>query len=156
MNSEELGIYKEFSNNAMIISNGFGVPPELYKTYTQGATFENQEKARGAHVSYTLSPAAELLCSEVNKRFGYTLKSLLMDWEHLPFMQVFAKDRAETRYKNAQTLQILMKCGVKLEEINSILDENFTELDYEAAQRSTTEATGSSQQGTGSANQGGD
>ena len=42
MNSNELGIYNEFSNNAMIISNGLGIPPELYKTYVQGATFENQ------------------------------------------------------------------------------------------------------------------
>ena len=45
MSSEELGIYKEFSNNAMIISNGFNIPSELYKTYTQGATFENQVQA---------------------------------------------------------------------------------------------------------------
>ena len=45
MSPAEMGIYDEFTNNAMIISNGFNIPPELYKTYTKGATFENQQQA---------------------------------------------------------------------------------------------------------------
>ena len=42
MNSKEMVIYEEFSNNSIIVGNEFGIPPELLKTYIQGSTYENQ------------------------------------------------------------------------------------------------------------------
>src|SRR5574343_318243 len=59
LSPNELGIYSEFQNNAMIISNAFKVPPELYKTYTSGATFENQVQAVRRLYQDTVIPQVE-------------------------------------------------------------------------------------------------
>jgi hypothetical protein len=55
-------------------------------------------------------------------------------------MQVFAKERAETLKIQTESLLNLMKAGVLLQEINETLDTNFTELDYESAQRTNQNA----------------
>lgn len=120
------------------IGSEFGIPRDVLEASLKGATYDNQQEARGAHVEYTLSPAGEQLMNSFNKRFGYKNKTILMSWDHLSFMQVFAKRKAETDKIKSDTLLNLMKAGVKEEEINSFLDTEFTELDYEPAKRSTT------------------
>lgn len=129
------------------IGSLFSIPREVLEASLKGATYENQEKARGAHVDYTLSPAGNQFMNLFNKRFGYENKTILMSWDHLPFMQVFAKEKAETDKIKADTLLLLMKAGVKLEEINTLLDTEFTELDYEPAKRSTQTTNNAGQAG---------
>jgi hypothetical protein len=53
----------------------------------------------------------------------------------LPFMQVFAKERAETEKIKSETLLNYMRAGVKKDEINEVMDTKFTELNYEPIQR---------------------
>jgi len=146
---ENANILKEldeaYKNDFFMIGSMYGIPKDVLEVYANGSTYENQEKARGAHVSYTLEPAGNQFMAMLSKRFGYTTKDIIMDWEHLPFMQVFAKERAETEYKKTQSLLNLMKAGVNIDEINSTLDTNFTELDYESAQRQPNQ-TGSNGQ----------
>lgn len=132
------------------IGSLYDIPKDVLEAFNSG-TYENQEKARGAFVSYSLSPSAEQLCTALENYFDYTDKKIVLDWEHLPFMQVFAKERAETGYKVTQSLLNLMKAGVKIDEINRILDLNLTELDYEAVKRSGT--TGQTGTGEGENNQ---
>lgn len=120
------------------IGSEFGIPRDVLEASLKGATYDNQQEARGAHVEYTLSPAGEQLMNSFNKRFGYKNKTILMSWDHLSFMQVFAKRKAETDKIKSDTLLNLMKAGVNMEEINSLLDTEFTELDYEPAKRATT------------------
>lgn len=116
-----------------IIGSMFNIPKDVLEWYLTGGTFENQEKARGAHISYGLQPKGNILCESFAEYFNYTDRQIVIDWEHLPFMQTFAKERAETEYIKTQSLLNLMKAGVKKEQINELLDLDLTELNYETA-----------------------
>jgi hypothetical protein len=130
---DEIGLSQYF-----LIGTAYGIPKDVLESFNSG-TYENQEKARGAFVSYCLQPKGKLFFEGHSAFFGYDIlgKSIIIDWEHLPFMQVFAKERSETLKIQTESLLNLMKAGVKLEEINETLDTNFTELDYASAQRTT-------------------
>lgn len=108
MNSEELGIYKEFSNNAMIISNGFGIPPELYKTYMQGATFENQVQAVRRLYQDTIIPLVEnedqYYTERLNMRkYGMELKT---DFSHIISLQEAFKEKAVALSMNSRSAEL--------------------------------------------------
>jgi phage portal protein BeeE len=107
MNSEELGIYKEFSNNAMIISNGFKVPPELYKTYMAGATFENQIQAVRRLYQDTVIPLVENEDQYYTERlkmrdYGFELRT---DFSHIPALQDAFKEKATALSMNSKTAE---------------------------------------------------
>ena len=121
-------------NQYFLIGTAYGIPKDVLEAFNSG-TYENQEKARGAFVSYCLHPKGKLFFEGHSAFFGYDIlgKSIVIDWEHLPFMQVFAKDRAETLKLQTESLLNLITAGVKLDEINKMLDTEFTELDYESA-----------------------
>lgn len=109
-----------------IIGSMYNIPKDVLEAYNSG-TYENQEKARGSHVSYSLQPKADLLMEKLLNHFGLTNEfTMYMDWEHLPFMQVFADQRAKTEYQKTQSLTNLLKAGVPIESINEFLDTNFT------------------------------
>ncbi|MBV5329750.1 MAG: phage portal protein [Chlorobium sp.] len=108
MNSEELGIYKEFSNNAMIISNGFKVPPELYKTYMQGATFENQVQAERRLYQNTVIPLVENEDQYFTERlkmrdYGFELKT---DFSHISCLQEAFKEKATALSMNSRSAEL--------------------------------------------------
>lgn len=119
------------------IGQVFGIKKDVLDASLKGSTFENQAEATGSYVEFTLAPSANLFYSRLAKRFSYTTKEIVTSWDHLSFMQLFEKRRAETVKIKSETLLTLMKAGVKIEEINVILDTNFTILDYEAAQRTS-------------------
>jgi len=105
MNSKELGIYEEFSNNAMIISNGLGVPPELYKTYIAGATFENQIQAVRRLYQNTVIPRVEnedqYYTERLNMRkYGFELRT---DFSHIEALQEARKEKAVSLSMNGKT-----------------------------------------------------
>lgn len=108
MNSEELGIYKEFSNNAMIISNGFNIPPELYKTYTQGATFENQSQAVRRLYQDAIIPMVENEDQYYTERlkmrdYGFELRT---DFSHIPALQEAQKEKATALSMNSRSAEL--------------------------------------------------
>lgn len=125
------------------IGSMFGIPKDVLEAFNS-STFENQEKARGAFVSYCLQPKGDTWFSSMAYKFGYKDREIIIDWEHLPFMQVFAKERAETGKIQSETLLNLMKAGVKMEQINEMLDLELTELNYETANRAA-QGTGTNQ-----------
>ena len=122
-----LQLHEAYLNAYFIIGSMYGIPKDVLEAYNS-STYENQEKARAAHVSYTLQPKGNDFFQAFSNRFGYTDKNkrIVIDWSHLPFMQVFEKDRAQTKNTQAQTFQILVKNGVPIEEINKFLNTNFT------------------------------
>lgn len=130
------------------VGSMFGIPRDVLEASLKGATYENQEIARSAHVDYTLQPFGNQLMGALAKRFGYTTKSIQMSWDHLPLARAKAKQKAETDKINSEALLNYMKAGVKLDEINSTLDTNFSELDYEPAKRANQ--TGANSQNTNS------
>lgn len=105
MNSQELGIYNEFSNNAMIISNGLGVPNELYKTYTQGATFENQLQAVRRLYQDRVIPMVEnddkVFTDRLRLRdYGLELRT---SFDHIPALQESFKEEATALSMNVRS-----------------------------------------------------
>lgn len=123
-----LELDKSFLADYFLIGSMYNIPRDVLEAY-QSSTFENQEKARAGHVSYTLEPAGEQLVSALGKIWGYEdlKKHIVLSWDHLPFVQVFERERANIQQVKANTLNSLLKAGLKLDEINSFLDTNFTE-----------------------------
>jgi hypothetical protein len=100
----------------------YGIPRDVLEAY-QSSTFENQEKARGSHISYTLQPKGADLSEDLEWRFGINESNItiVLDWSHLPFMKVFEKDNAIVNLTNARTLESLIKSGVKKESAAKLL-----------------------------------
>lgn len=122
-----LELDKAFLADYYLIGTMYGIPRDVLEAYTS-STYENQEKARAGHVSYTLEPAATILGATLAERWGYTNKEIVFSWDHLPFTQVFEKERSQIQEVKARTLSTLLKAGVSLEEINIFLDTEFTKV----------------------------
>jgi hypothetical protein len=121
---------KSYWDDYFKVGSLFGIPRDVLEASLKGSTYENQEIARGAHVDYTLQPAGDQLMNAFTKRFGYSTKSIVISWDHLPFTQASAKLKAQGQLFLSQALINFMKAGVKIDEINSTLDTEFTTLDY--------------------------
>lgn len=96
MNSSEMGIYKEFSNNAIIVNNELGVPPELGKTYVEGATYENQVQSVRRLYQDTVIPMItdedKYMSWRLNTyKYGFEIQST---WDHIPALQSAFKEKA--------------------------------------------------------------
>jgi hypothetical protein len=105
MNSSELGIYDEFSNNANIICNGFGVPPELYKTHKNNPTYENQVQAERRMYQGTIIPIVNNEDAYWTERlqmrkYGFELKT---SFKHIAALQENQKDNATTLTYNVNS-----------------------------------------------------
>lgn len=103
----------------------YGIPRDALEAY-ESSTYENQEKARGSHVSYTLLPKGCDLGESIAKRLGYNLeqKKIELDWSHLPFMQVFKAEEAKVNETNSKTLKSLIDSGVTPESASKLLGLN--------------------------------
>jgi hypothetical protein len=132
-----------------IIGSMYGIPRDVLEAHLEGSTYENQEKARGAHVSYCLSPKGNQFFDSFERYFGLSEKgeNILIDWSHLPFMQVFEKQKAETNKINIETLNLLVNMGVPLTEINEYLDTNFSKANASEIKQSGTGGNKESQSG---------
>ena len=114
-----------------LIGSMYNIPRDVLEAYLQSSTFENQEKSVAKHVAYTLQPKGDDFFGEIATRFGYVDKTICISWDHLPFMQVFEKERAAVNNQNAQTIGLLLKYGATPDEINKQLGTNFKALKYE-------------------------
>lgn len=107
---------KAFWNDAFIFGKTLNIPKDVMEMLDKGATYENQEKARASIISYCIVPAAEDFCEGVLDFFdleGYVLK---LNFDHLPFVQTFEMDRAETDDKKASAFFKLVRAGASQEE----------------------------------------
>lgn len=104
MNSKEMGIYEEFSNNAIIICNGFGVAPDLVKTYIQGITYENQDQSWKSLYDTAVIPMVrdedEQWSNKLNTfKYGFRIDT---SWDHIPVLQKSFKDKAVANNNNSK------------------------------------------------------
>lgn len=122
-----LELDKSYLADYYLIGSMYNIPRDVLEAYAS-STFENQEKARAGHVSYTLEPAGEILGATLGKKWGYDLqgKKICLSWDHLPFVQVFEKDRMAMKSQQINTFNAMRKAGIPIEEINEFLDLNFT------------------------------
>ena len=114
MNTAELGIYEEFSNNAMIISNGFKIPTELYKTYMKGATFENQVQAVRRLYQDTVIPHVENEDQYFTERlkmrdYGFELHT---DFSHIPALQDAFKEKATALFYTSRAADLAYNANI--------------------------------------------
>lgn len=115
-----------FLSDYYIIGSMYGIPRDVLEAY-KSSTFENQEKARGAHVAYTLDPAADQLGDILTKRWELTKGwKICFSWDHLPFVQVFEKDRLSLKQTQINIMRNMLSMGIPLDEINKFLDTDFT------------------------------
>jgi hypothetical protein len=130
MRALELG--KAYLDQYFIIGSMYNIPRDVLEAFNS-STYENQEKARASHVTYTLEPKGNDFVDAIANRFDYPSKNkkICISWDHLPFMQVFESDRAKVKNMNVQTLTTLMRAGVKFEAANKFLDLGFKKQDYE-------------------------
>ena len=128
-----LDLDKAYLDQYFIIGSMYGIPRDVLEAYVS-STYENQEKARASHVTYTLQPKGNDFFQGLAKRFGYDIagKEIFIDWSHLPFMQVFERDRALTNNTNIQTLTALLKLNVDIDDANYFLGTNFKTASYAA------------------------
>lgn len=124
MRKLELG--KSFLEAYYIIGSMFNIPKDVLEAYNS-STYENQEKARAAHVSYTLQPKGDNFLQALGNRFGYPeqKKKIVISWDYLPFMQVFEMDRVKVNQIIINTMANMLNQGVSLDEINLFLGTNF-------------------------------
>lgn len=122
-----LELDKSFLADYYLIGSMYGIPRDVLEAYAS-STYENQEKARAGHVSYTLEPAGEALGTTLAKKWGYVDgRKICLSWDHLPFTQVFEKERASIQQTKASVLSSLLKSGINIDEINIFLDTEFSE-----------------------------
>lgn len=117
-----------YMSQYFIIGNMYNIPRDVLEAFAS-STYENQEKARASHVSYTLQPKGNDFMSSLGKRWGYDIlnKEICMSWSHLPFMQVFEKEKSDTEKNLSIAFANLINCGVPLEEVNARLGTNYTD-----------------------------
>lgn len=122
-----LELDKAYLADYFLIGTHYNIPRDILEAYTS-STYENQEKAMARHVSYTMEPAGEVLGAMLAKHWGYAEKQkrITFGWDHLPFSQVFEKERISIKQSQVQVMQALLRAGVPLAEINVFLDTNFT------------------------------
>lgn len=126
-NMQFLALDDAYLKDYFLIGNMYNIPRDVLEAYNS-STFENQEKARMSHISYTLQPKGDDLMDAFEDHFGYTEagKNIIIDWSHLPFMQVFERDRADVATVKINSLTSLLNLGVSLDEANQYLDTTFT------------------------------
>ncbi len=137
----------EYSHQYFLIGSMYGIPRDVLEAYNSGSTYENQEKARGAHVNYCLDPKGEQFMDSFENHFGYneTGKTICMSWDHLPFMQIFAKDEVAVKKTTVEILNSLLQLRVPIEQANEYLGTNF---EIEEPENDTeTEIPGGAEQG---------
>lgn len=127
-NLDNLGLDKAFQADYFTIGSMYGIPRDVLETYLQSSTYENQEKARAAHIAYCMDPKGNQFMDSFENYFGYPAqkKNIVITWDHLPFMHVFEKEKADVAKVKTDTLTLLLKNGVPIEEINKFLGTNFT------------------------------
>ena len=129
-NLRNLELGKHYLESYYLIGQMYNIPKDVLEAYTTGATYENQEKATAKHISYTLQPKGNDFMQALTNHFGYTNKRLIITWDHLPFMQVFEKERVAVQESQIRTMAAMLKMGIDLEEINQFLKTDFKTGEY--------------------------
>lgn len=121
-----LELSEKYLHLYFLIGNMYDIPRDVLEAYNS-ATYENQEKARAAHVNYSLDPKGEQFMDSFEVHFGYREQKKKIDigWDHLPFVQIFAKERIETKKATIEALNSLLAMGVDIEEANEYLGTEF-------------------------------
>jgi hypothetical protein len=128
----KLKLDEAYVQDAFKIGRIYGVPKDVIEAEVgSGATYENQEKARGAHVDYVMSPKGEDFVDLIMKRFNFVGEAC-MEWTHLPFNYYSRMQKEESEKRKSEALLNLLQAGVDPEDAKIQLGYNFTkQIKYE-------------------------
>ena len=121
-----LELKEQYLHQYFLIGSMYGIPRDVLEAYNS-ATYENQEKARAAHVNYCLDPKGEQFMDAFENHFGYKEdgKNIKISWDHLPFMQVFAREEVDVKKTTVEVLNSLLTLGVSIDQANEYLGTQF-------------------------------
>lgn len=130
---KNLDLPNQYLAQFFLIGSMYNIPRDVLELYAS-SKYENQEKARASHVSYTLEPKGMDMMEKFSQVWGYPEqgKRIIIDWSYLPFMQVFEREKTETQLKKTTALNNLANLGVPIEEANAFLGTKFSS--YEPSQ----------------------
>lgn len=123
-NLANLKLDDSYIHDLYVIGSMYGTPREVIDANVKGSTYENQEKATGKHVEYSLKPAATALTDVLEERFDY--QDLRMEWSHLSFNQVFEKDKADRQGIQLDNLKKAIDLGVEIPDLSKRVDDILT------------------------------
>jgi hypothetical protein len=129
-----------------LIGNMYGIPRDVLEAY-QSSTYENQEKARAAHINYCLEPKGNQFMDSFERFFGYEEqgKNIYISWDHLPFMQIFEKEKVEVNQAKINAFKSMIDMGIDAESANEFLDTDFKITKNETANTATGQGDQSGQ-----------
>ncbi len=107
---------QSFMNDAFLIGKMYHIPRDVIERFDEGSTYENQEKARASVISYAVDPGAEDLCTGLLDLYGVEGVYLALDYSHLPFVQAFEKDKAETADSKSKAFKNMVQAGADPQE----------------------------------------
>lgn len=127
----KLRLDEGYREDYFTIGNMYNIPRDVLEASLNGATYENQEKSRGAHVEYCLKPKGEDLVNGLETIFGYSDRNidLVISWNHLSFMQVFERDRASLKSTQLNNLQLAVNMGILTDEERIARGKEIMEMD---------------------------
>jgi hypothetical protein len=126
-NMRVLELGTSYQEDFFIIGGLFNIPKDVLEAYIKSSTFENQEKARMAHVAYTLQPKGNEWMNAFEKHFGYDKqgKNITISWDHLPMMGVFKAQDSTTKKTQIETLTAMLSAGIPIKQVNEFLGTEF-------------------------------
>lgn len=120
-NLANLELDDSYNDDLSKIGGMFNIPSDVLEALKKGATYENQEKSIGRHISYSEMPKLTDLLEGLCSFFGLDINDYEADFNNNSFMQVFEKDKATVNMTNARTLETLVKNGADANEVAELL-----------------------------------
>lgn len=106
----KLKLNEAYTHDLLVIADMFGVPKELIGVLMDGSTYENQEKATGRLIDYTIRPACQQLTDVLEGILGQ--EDLRISFKHLPFNAVFEAEKITNQTNELNNLKIATELGL--------------------------------------------
>ena len=122
----KLGLDSSYLADLELIGGMYSIPRELLGAES---TYENQEKALFRHVEYAIKPSAKDFKDEFSKYFNINPDDWSISYDHLAFMQVVEKDRADGAKIKLDNLRMAQEMGILNE--SEVKEQGRLIFDYE-------------------------
>lgn len=124
----KLALDESYLASYFIIGNMYNIQREVLEINLKGGIGDkgnSEDKARAAHITYSLLPKGDDMINGMAQFFNIEPK-YKMCWEHLPFMRASEETNADIRNKDANTFEKLVSNGVERQSAADYLNyENF-------------------------------
>lgn len=107
---KQLGLFEEVKDDSIAIANQLGYP--TYLLGLEGATFSNQRDAGKFLYTQTIIPLADNICQQLGSYFGPVSDRLVMDYSHVPELQMDTKEKAEASKIETEDLTLQFKMNL--------------------------------------------